>query len=386
MRRSTDRILTTHTGSLPRPPDLIELIRARETGAPYDQAAFDTRVRSAVADVVGVQVDAGIDVVSDGELAKPSFFQYVRNRLAGLEGINATAPAVALEPDFPGYPEWRASRGIAPVSMLAGRPECIGPLSWKDRGALDADIANFQAALKASPDVEGFLPSASIGIIAQRIQNRYYPTYEAYVEAIAEVMRDEYQAITGAGLILQIDAPEMCIDRNQPEFRERPLEDFRQRMELWVEALNHALAGIPEEQVRFHICWGNQEGPHIRDVPLRDIADIMLKVKAAAYSVEASNPSHAHEWRVWQDVKLPEGKALIPGVIDSTTNFVEHPELVADRIESYARLVGRENVIAGSDCGFGTSATSNAVYTPIVWAKLKTIAEGAEIATRRLWA
>ena len=384
MKRSTDRILTTHTGSLPRPPDVIELLRAKENGEPLDQAAFDARLRSAVDEVVKLQAGAGVDIPSDGELGKPSFFQYVRNRLAGLEGVNSE-PRLNLDPDFPGYAEWRAGRGIAQIGLMAGRPECVGPLAWKDRAALDADIANFKAALAGADVEEAFLPSASIGIVAQRIENKYYPTYEAYVEAIAEVMKDEYRAITDAGLLLQIDAPEMCIDRNGPEFRDRNLEDFRQRMELWVEALNHALAGIPEEQVRFHICWGNQEGPHVRDVPLKDIADIMLKVNAAAYSVEASNPRHAHEWRVWQDVRLPDGKVLIPGVVDSTNNFVEHPELVADRIEAYANLVGRENVIAGTDCGFGTSATSNAVYTPIVWAKLKTIADGAEIATKRLW-
>ena len=216
------------------------------------------------------------------------------------------------------------------------------------------------------------------------MENRYYPSHEAYCEALAGVMKDEYRAITDAGFVLQIDAPEMAIDRNL-EFRDRPLADFRARLNLWVDALNQALEGIPEEKVRFHICWGNQEAPHTHDMPLKDVADIMLRVHAGAYSVEASNPRHAHEWRVWQDLKLPEGKTLIPGVIDSTTNFVEHPELVADRIETYAKIVGRENVIAGTDCGFGTSANANMVYPPIVYAKLKTMAEGASIATERLW-
>jgi 5-methyltetrahydropteroyltriglutamate--homocysteine methyltransferase len=229
------------------------------------------------------------------------------------------------------------------------------------------------------------LPSASVGIIAQRLQNQYYSTYEQYVEAIAEVMRLEYRAITGAGLLLQIDAPEMCIDRNLPDFIDKPIAEFQKRAELWVEALNHALEGIPEEQVRFHICWGNGEGPHQRDIPLRDIVDVMLKVRAQAYSVEASNPRHGHEWKLWQDVKLPEGKLLIPGVIDSVTNFVEHPELVAERIIRYAEIVGRENVLAGTDCGFGTSAGSANVYPPIVWAKLKSLAQGAELASRQLW-
>ncbi len=385
MKRSTNRILTTHTGSLPRPADLIDLLRARENGQPYDQQALDARVRAAVAETVKSQADAGVDVVSDGEMGKAGFFQYIRNRLNGLEGVNAQA-RVNLDPDFPGYNEWRAAnRGTSGAGLMQGRPECVGPLSWKDKGALDADIANFKAALGDVKVEEAFMPSVSIGIVAARMENRYYPSHEAYCMALAEVMKDEYQAITKAGFVLQIDAPEMAIDRNI-EFKDRPIEDFRARLNLWVDALNHALDGIPEEQVRFHICWGNQEGPHIRDVPLNDVVDIMLRVHAGAYSVEASNPRHAHEWRVWQDLKLPEGKSLIPGVIDSTTNFVEHPELVADRIERYANIVGRDNVIAGTDCGFGTSANSNMIYPPIVYAKLAAMAEGAAIASKRLWA
>jgi 5-methyltetrahydropteroyltriglutamate--homocysteine methyltransferase len=383
MKRSSDRILTTHTGSLPRPPELIELLRAKETGQPYDKDALEKRVRSAVEEVVRLQADSNVDIVSDGEMSKPGFFQYMRARLNGLE-IVENEVRFNLDPDFPEYQAWRAGQGRA-APRLSGWPVCTGPLSWRDKEALSTDIDNFKAALQGVEVEEAFIPSVSVGIIAQRMQNRYYPSYEAYVEAIAEVVRDEYKAITDAGFLLQIDAPEMCIDRNQPEFRDKPIEDFRKRMGLWVEALNHALEGIPEERVRFHICWGNSEGPHVRDVPLQEIVDVMLDVKAQAYSVEASNPRHAHEWKVWQDVKLPEGKVLIPGVIDSTTNFVEHPELVADRIETYARLAGRENVIAGSDCGFGTSANSNQVYPPIVWAKLKAMAEGAEIAAKRLW-
>ena len=226
---------------------------------------------------------------------------------------------------------------------------------------------------------------ASVGIVAQRIDNKYYPTYEQWVQAIAEVMQEEYQAITKAGLLLQIDAPEMPIDRNNPEFRDKPIQEFRKRLELWVEALNYALTGIPEEQVRLHVCWGNSEGPHLRDVPLEQIVDIVLKAHVAAYSIEAANPRHAHEWKVWKTVKLPAGKVLIPGVIDSTTNFVEHPELIADRILNYANLVGRENIVAGTDCGFGTSATSAMVYPPIVWAKLQAMSEGAQLASRQLW-
>jgi 5-methyltetrahydropteroyltriglutamate--homocysteine methyltransferase len=385
MKRSTSRILTTHTGSLPRPADLIDSLRARESGQPYDVDALGTRVKEAVSETVRLQADAGIDVVSDGEMGKPGFFQYIRKRLNGMEGINPNN-RLNLDPDFPGYIDWRATNRGTPTGpgLVQGRAECIGPLSWKDLGALKTDIANFKAALGNVNVAEAFMPSVSIGIVAARMDNKYYPSHEAYVEAIAEVMKDEYQAITEAGFVLQIDAPEMCIDRNI-EFKDRPIEDFRARLNLWVEALNHALSGIPEEQVRFHICWGNQEAPHVRDVPLMDLVDIMLKVNAGAYSVEASNPRHAHEWRVWKNVKLPDGKVLIPGVIDSTTNFVEHPELVADRICTYADIVGRENVIAGTDCGFGTSANANMIYPPVVWAKLATMAEGARIASERLW-
>lgn len=383
MKRSTQRILTTHTGSLPRPPDLIDLLRATEFGEPVDPRAMSERVRGAVADVVRQQAGSGVDIVSDGEQGKPGFFAYVRNRLKGLEGLAEARPNP--DPDFPGYADWRARQGRGPVAVTAGRPQCVGPLGWKDKAALQAELDDFKAALSGVKVEEAFLPAASVGIIAQRMDNTYYPTYEAWVQAIAEVMKEEYQAITQAGFLLQVDAPEMCIDRNMPEFRDKPIQEFRKRMELWVEALNHALTGIPQEQVRFHVCWGNSEAPHVRDVPLREIVDIVLKVHAAAYSVEASNPRHAHEWKVWRDVKLPDGKVLIPGVLDSTNNFVEHPELVADRIVTYANLVGRENVIAGTDCGFGTGAASNMVYTPIVWAKLKAMAEGAELATRQLW-
>lgn len=387
MKRSTDRILTTHTGSLPRPPDLLEVMRTREAGEPYDRRAFDDRVRSVVAAVVRLQAESGVDVVSDGEIGKPSFVMYVHNRLRGMEGLNPAA-TMNIFPDFPDYLAWRAGhRGSSPPLMPegVGWPECVGPLGWKDKAALQSEIDDFRAALQGVSVEEAFLPAASIGIIAQRIKNQYYPTYEEYAYAIADVMKDEYRAIVDAGFLLQIDAPEMVMDKNSPEFIDRPLEEYRKRMTLWVDALNTALSGIPEDKIRFHICWGNREGPHTLDVPLKDIVDVMLRVNAGAYSVEACNPRHAHEWRVWQDTKLPEGKVLIPGVLDSTTNFVEHPELVADRILTYAKLVGRENVIAGTDCGFATTAFGTyLVYPPIVWAKLKAMAEGARLASGAL--
>jgi len=362
------------------------MIAAKREGDSVDEALFAKRVREAVDEGVRKQAEAGVDIVSDGEMGKSSFVHYVRDRIAGFEGVETVpvTPQRTMSEDFPGYGEWR-NRGRPGLSPFNTRPLCIGPLSWKDLDAVRTDIANFKAALGNVSVEEAFVPCASIGIIAQRLSNQYYPTYEQYVQAIADVMRDEYRLVAEAGLIVQIDAPEMCIDRNLPEFRERPMADFNQRQEMWVEALNYALTDVPEEQVRFHVCWGNGEAPHSRDVELKDIVHVVLKVKAQAFSVEASNPRHAHEWKLWQDVKLPEGKLLIPGVIDSVTNFVEHPELVADRIVTYANIVGRENVIAGTDCGFGTAAGTENVYPPIVWAKLATLAEGAKLASAQLW-
>jgi 5-methyltetrahydropteroyltriglutamate--homocysteine methyltransferase len=382
MKRSTNRILTTHAGSLPRPPELIEMIQAREPGTP-PSPEFTKTVRAAVEETVRKQAEAGIDIVSDGEMGKPSFVHYVRDRLSGFEGV-APSNLNTMYEEFPGYQAWRNPARLT-RSPFGSRPQCIGPLAWKDKQALQTDIDNFKAALGGVKVEEAFVPCASIGIIAQRMANAYYPTYEAFVQGIAEVMRDEYRAVADAGFIVQIDAPEMCIDRALPDFRDKPIAEFHKRQRLWVEALNYALEGVPEEQVRFHVCWGNGEGPHTQDVELKDIVDVVLEVKAAAYSVEASNPRHAHEWKVWQETKLPAGKILIPGVIDSVTNFVEHPELVADRICTYADIVGRENVIAGTDCGFGTAATFENVYPPIVWAKLRTLADGAAIASKRLW-
>jgi 5-methyltetrahydropteroyltriglutamate--homocysteine methyltransferase len=385
MKRSTERILTTHTGSLPRPDDLVELLQARLQDASKDRA-FRERARTAIAEVVDKQVQAGIDVISDGEMGKPSFVHYIHDRVSGFEGTNQQPSQMDFDGDYPGYTAWRR-RGTAarPNPFFVGRPECIAPLQWKDSKPLEDDIASLKAAMAGKPITEAFVPCASVGIVAQRMANAYYPTYEQYVQAVAEVMKTEYRIIAEAGLLVQIDAPEMCIDRAIAEFKDAPISEFHKRQELWVEALNFALEGIPQEQVRFHVCWGNGEAPHNRDVELKDIVAVVLKVNAAAYSVEASNPRHAHEWQVWQDVKLPEGKVLIPGVIDSVTNFVEHPELVAQRIVTYANIVGRENVIAGTDCGFGTSANIQNIYPPIVWGKLKSLSEGAALATQQLW-
>jgi 5-methyltetrahydropteroyltriglutamate--homocysteine methyltransferase len=376
VERSSDRIRTTHSGSLPRPEDLLEATLLGDKR--------ESRLREVVLNVVQNQVAAGIDVICDGEMSKPGFFHYVRDRLNGFEEVAPTSPSQFVD-DFPGYREWRYRVRADLARSRRSRSECVSPLSIKDKTRLLTDIANLKAARDAMGAEEAFMPAASVGIIAQRLPNRYYPSYEAYVEAIAETMREEYRTIVDSGLILQIDAPEICIDRNVPEFADRPIEDFRARLEVWIAGLNYALDGIQEDQIRLHICWGNEEAPHTRDVELSEILDLVFKVRAGAYSIEAANPRHAHDWHIWEDAKLPEGKILIPGVIDTTTNFVEHPQLVADRITTYAKLVGRENIIAGTDCGFSTSAAFSAVYPPIVWAKLAALTEGARLASATLW-
>lgn len=378
MKRSTERILTTHTGSLPRPPDLLALIQAREAGEAVDEGTFAVRVATAVAEVVRKQAEAGIDVVSDGEMGKPSFATYVTHRLAGFGGEN---PEPRVFADWETFPGWASQ--LPPSTMR--RRFCVGPLEWRGAAAVRTDIANLGRAVAAVAVEEAFIPAASLGILADIMANRHYPTEEAYLYALADAMREEYRAIADAGLLLQIDAPDAALGRHV-QFRHDSLADFRRATAQRIEALNHALAGIPEEQVRFHVCWGNYAGPHTHDVPLRDILDLVLQVRAGAYSIEAANPRHAHEWRVWEEVPLPPGKVLIPGVVDSTSNFVEHPDVIADRIELFARLMGRENIIAGTDCGFGTSAGSTWVHPEIVWAKLAALAEGARRASARLWA
>ena len=380
MRRSAERILTTHTGSLPRPADLVEMIQAREKDGTSSESAFNERVRSAVAETVAKQIDAGIDVVSDGEMGKPSFASYVKNRVSGFGGQN---PEPRVFTDRAEFPEWNALS--SPLSSaLSIRPMCTGPLAWKDKAAVQRDIDNFKATLDGADHEDAFLPSASLGIISEIMANRYYPSEEAYLYALADVMKEEYQAITQAGLVLQIDAPDAAMGRHS-QFGYQTLAEFRAALAQRVEALNHALEGIPQEQVRFHLCWGNYEGPHHHDVPLRDIVDLVLQVNAGAFSIEAANPRHEHEWRVWEQVKLPDGKLLIPGVIDTTTHFIEHPELVAQRIVRITRLVGRENVIAGTDCGFSTSAGVPRIDPAVMWAKFRTLAEGARLASQELW-
>jgi 5-methyltetrahydropteroyltriglutamate--homocysteine methyltransferase len=384
MKRSTDRILTTHIGSLPRPQDLWAMIEAKDRDQPYDQDALAKRLKSAVADIVRKQVEAGIDIPSDGEQSKPSFTNYVRDRLSGLEGINQ-GPFPSAPPAFPEFAAWQASRRPSLAALLGTLPVNIGPLGWKNKAELETDLANFKAALEGLKFEEAFLPSVAVGQVLFMVPTQHYSSERQYAYALAEVLKEEYQAIVDAGFVLQIDSPDFVMMRNR-QYWNKTWEEYRNSIELRVEALNHALAGLPEDRIRFHVCWGNFEGPHENDVPLKDVVDLVLKVNAQAYSIEAANPRHAHEWRIWQDVKLPEGKILIPGVIDTVTTFVEHPELVAQRIVRYANLVGRENVMAAPDCGFGTfGAWEPRVHPEIMWAKFRSMVEGARIATGQLW-
>jgi 5-methyltetrahydropteroyltriglutamate--homocysteine methyltransferase len=377
MKRSTDRILTTHTGSLPRPPDLIRTMFAREEGVPVDGPALAARIRAAVAEVVGKQVEAGIAVVNDGEVSKPSYATYVKDRLTGFGGASHALQYQDLV-DFPGM----ARRVFGdPGRARRKTPACTGPIAVRDRGAAVADAENLRAALAGVTAAEGFLTAASPGVISLFFRDEHYGNHEKYLFAIAEAMRHEYEAVAKAGFVLQIDCPDLAMGRHI-QYAALSTDEFRKAARLHIEALNHALANVPADQARLHLCWGNYEGPHHYDVPLADVIDVVFAAKPEGISFEASNPRHAHEWRVFETVRPPAGKVLIPGVIDSTTNFIEHPALVAERIGRYAKLVGRENVIAGTDCGFGTWVGQSAVDPDVVWAKLGALAEGARLASR----
>jgi len=388
MKRSTERILTTFVGSLARPADLIETLKAKESGQSYNHETFDTQVRGAVAEAVRRQVEAGVDVVSDGEQGKAGFVNYIGERLAGFEPCPSplrAGPWVGSREvmDFPEYYEWYSRwRGasVGPSTSFA----CTGPIAYKGQQALQRDIDNFKAALKAV-NVEGaFMPATSPANVEAQRKNEYYPTEEAYLYAIADAMREEYNAIVAAGLLLQVDDPRLVTYYNSNPGS--TVEQCRKWAELRIEALNHALKGIASEKVRFHTCYGINIGPRVHDMALKDMVDIMLRVNAGAYSFEAANPRHEHEWRVWESIKLPEGKTLIPGVITHCSNIVEHPELVAERLLKFARIVGRENVIAGSDCGFSSqAATEPEIHPTVVWAKFKAMAEGARLASKALW-
>jgi 5-methyltetrahydropteroyltriglutamate--homocysteine methyltransferase len=380
MRRSTERFLTTHTGSLPRAEDLVRTMFAKEEGVPVDPAALKARIRLAVADVVKQQVEAGIDIVNDGEMSKPSYATYIKDRLDGFGGESRPLTYQDLV-DFPDF----ARRVFGdPGRARRKTPGCNGPISLRAADAAAVDVDNLQAALARVNAEEGFLSAASPGVIALFFHNGHYPSEEAYLYAIADAMRREYETIAGAGLILQIDCPDLAMGRHI-QYADLSVAEFRTKARLHIEVLNYALANIPADRLRLHLCWGNYEGPHHCDVPLKDIIETVFLAKPSGLSVEAANPRHAHEWTVFKDVKLPDGKVLIPGVIESKTNFIEHPELIAQRIGRYANLVGRENVIAGSDCGYGTWVGQAAVDPGVVWAKLASLVEGARLASREFW-
>jgi 5-methyltetrahydropteroyltriglutamate--homocysteine methyltransferase len=380
MRRSTARFLTTHTGSLPRPDDLIRMMFAKEEGVPVDAAALAARVRSAVAEVVDKQAQAGIDIVDDGELSKPSYATYIKDRLDGFGGTSQPLQYQDLV-DFPGM----ARRVFGdPGRARRKTPACTGPISVRDSRAVAADAENLKLALGPVKAEEAFLTAASPGVIGLFFRNDHYPSHEAYLFAIAEAMKHEYEAVTKAGFVLQVDCPDLAMGRHI-QYAALAVDEFRKQARLHIEALNHALTNVPPEQARVHLCWGNYEGPHHYDVPLADIIDVVFTARPQGISFEAANPRHGHEWKLFERVKLPAGKVIIPGVIDSTTNFIEHPELVAERIGRYARLVGRENVIAGTDCGFGTWVGQAAVDPDVVWAKLASLAAGAQLASREFW-
>jgi 5-methyltetrahydropteroyltriglutamate--homocysteine methyltransferase len=379
MQRSTSRILTTHTGSLPRPPGLQELLRLREDGGLPDAAAFEEAVREAVADSVRRQTDVGLDVVNDGEQGRSQYATYVKERLAGFEGERV--PRVPRSRDLADFPGYRATHQS---SAGLPQPACTAPIAWRDPEAIRRDIDRLRAAAAGRRPAEVFMTAASPGVIAYFLPNAYYPDDEAYLYALADVMKDEYRAIVEAGLVLQVDCPDLAMSRHS-WYADLSLAEFRKRAAVHVEVIDHALAGLPPDRLRLHLCWGNYEGPHHHDVPLRDIVDLVLRARPSGLSIEGANPRHAHEWKVWQEVRLPDDKVLIPGVLDTTTNFVEHPELIAQRLARYAGAVGRERVIAGTDCGFGTSAWGRKVDARIVWAKLQAMVEGARLASAALW-
>jgi 5-methyltetrahydropteroyltriglutamate--homocysteine methyltransferase len=380
MKRSTDRILTTHTGSLPRPGPLVELLTAQEAGTRPDPTTFAAAVRAAVDDAVRKQAAAGVDVVNDGEQGKPGYATYIKDRVSGFGGQSRVTTVWTEARDFPEY--W--ARRTGNTRSAFARPACNGPIEWRDFPAVQRDIDTLRAAVQGVPVTETFMSAASPGVISIFLANEYYPSRERYLEAIARVMKAEYEAIYAAGFILQLDCPDLAMARHN-RFPDLSLPDFRKIVALHLEVLDEATRAIPPDRMRLHLCWGNYEGPHHHDVPLRDIIDLVLRARPAGISFEGANPRHEHEWALWKEVQLPPGKVLIPGVIDSTTNFIEHPELVAQRIARYAEVVGRENVIAGTDCGFGTFADNDSIDPRIAWAKLTALGEGARRATEALW-
>jgi 5-methyltetrahydropteroyltriglutamate--homocysteine methyltransferase len=379
MKRSTDRILTTHTGSLPRTKKVIELLLAEQHNRGARKAELAAAVGEAVAHVVQKQIECGIDVINDGEQGRTDYTVHVLDRLAGFAG-ESTPPLGTGDPEFPELAQLLAQF----ASPFQYRPACTGAVTWKDWSAAQADIDLAKGAMNGTNAVEFFMTSPSPGQIARFLKNRHYESEEAYVYALADVMKREYQAIVDAGFILQLDCPDLAMLRHTVHL-DKSLADFRKIIAVNVAALNHAVADIAADRMRMHVCWGSTVAPHHTDVPLSDIVDIVLSAKPMAVSFPAANGRHEHEWKIWREVKLPAGKVIVPGVIDSTVNTVEHSEVVADRIVNFAGVVGRENVIAGVDCGFGTFAGRVQVDSKIVWLKLQSLAEGARRASGQLW-
>jgi 5-methyltetrahydropteroyltriglutamate--homocysteine methyltransferase len=378
---SQDRILTSHVGSLPRTDAVLAALEQRESGAA--SAGIDDAIRHGVEDVVRRQVQIGIDIVSDGEAGKVSYATYVKDRLTGFSDEGGTEP---LKPhlDVAPFPELRRKMALLTGPRRFKRVSCIGPIAVRDRAGLQRDLDNMRRAVTAAGPVEAFLNAASPGVVASFLPNSYYPTHEAYVEAVANAMREEYQAIVAAGFVIQIDCPDLAMSRHTG-FQDLSESAFLKRAQFHAELLNHALSGIPSDRVRVHVCWGNYEGPHTHDLDLKKILQTLLSIKAQGLSLEAANPRHEHEWAVWTDVKLPSDKVLLPGLIDTSTNYVEHPELVAQRIQRFAKLVGRERVIASTDCGFGTLAGHGKIDPEVAFLKLGVLVEGAALASRELW-
>ncbi|MFN3450625.1 MAG: cobalamin-independent methionine synthase II family protein [Sphingorhabdus sp.] len=377
---SAGRFLTTHVGSLPREDDLIEIMFAKEDGLPLDLAAVDARIAEAVQFVVDRQAEAGLDIINDGEQSKPSYATYIKDRLNGFGG---TGNSFAFQ-DIEDYPSTKERVFSDPGRKHRKTPACNAPITVKDMTAVDRDATALNASLAKHAGKQAFMSAASPGVTALFFRNDYYDSDEDYVFALAEGLRHEYEAIAAQGIILQIDCPDLAMGRHT-QFRELDLSGFRDKMALNIEALNRATANIPTEQLRMHMCWGNYPGPHHCDVPFRDIIDLVWRARPHAIQFEAANPRHAHEFAMFEEIKLPEGKVLIPGVIECQSNYIEHPELIAQRIARYAHLVGRDNVMAGADCGFSIHVGSGSVDRSVVWAKMAALAEGAKIASAQFW-
>jgi 5-methyltetrahydropteroyltriglutamate--homocysteine methyltransferase len=381
VQTSTDRILVTHTGSLPRPADLDQLLFAREEGDTVSPEAFAEQLQRASADVVAAQLEAGVDVVNDGELGKIGYSTYVKERLTGFEGNSEPVRSAEMIE----FPTVFAAVFDTPGFQHMKLPACNGPVSLADPDAVGEDISGLRTAVGDRDVAELFMSAASPGVIATFLRNEHYASHEEYLFALADAMKPEYDAIAAAGIVLQLDCPDLAMTRQMGSNADLSDEQFLDQIRLHVRALNHAVRDISPEQLRLHVCWGNYAGPHIYDIPMRDIVDIVLTARPSGLAFEAANPRHEHEWAVWRDVRLPEDKVLIPGVLDTTSNYVEHPELVAQRIVRFAELVGRERVIAGTDCGFGTFAGYYTVDPSVVWLKLRAMAEGARLASEQLW-